>query len=59
MRQRLAEAGIRNTLVREAQIGERTVFRVQVGPFDAALEAEDMIERLRIAGIPDARPAHD
>ena len=59
MRQRLADAGIRNTLVREAQIGERTVFRVQVGPFDAALEAEDMIERLRIAGIPDARPAHD
>lgn len=59
MRQRLAVAGIRNTLVREAQIGDRTVFRVQVGPFDGALEAEDMIERLRIAGIPDARPAHD
>ncbi|MBM4215251.1 MAG: septal ring lytic transglycosylase RlpA family protein [Gammaproteobacteria bacterium] len=59
MRQQLADSGIRNTLVREAQIGDRTVFRVQVGPFDGALEAEDMIERLRIAGIPDARPAHD
>lgn len=59
MRQRLADAGIRNTLVREAQIGDRIVFRVQVGPFDGVLEAEDMIERLRIAGIPDARPAHD
>ena len=59
MRQRLADSGIRNTLVREALVGDRTVFRVQVGPLDGALEADDMIERLRIAGVPDARPAHE
>jgi rare lipoprotein A len=59
MQQRLANSGIRNTLVREAQIGDRTVFRVQVGPLDGPLEADDMIERLRIAGVPDARPAHE
>ncbi|MBM4191962.1 MAG: septal ring lytic transglycosylase RlpA family protein [Gammaproteobacteria bacterium] len=59
MRQRLADSGIRNTLVREALIGDRTVYRVQVGPLAGGLEADDMIERLRIAGIPDARPAHE
>jgi len=56
---RLAAAGIRNALIREVRIGERSVFRVQVGPVENALEAEDLIERLRLAGIPDARPAHD
>jgi len=55
----LARAGIRNAGVREARIGERTVFRVRVGPLDNAIEADDMIERLRVAGIPDARPAHE
>ena len=59
MQQRLANSGIRNTLVREAQIGDRTVFRVQVGPLEGPLEADDMIERLRIVGVPDARPAHE
>jgi rare lipoprotein A len=56
---RLAGAGIRNVLVREARIGERTVFRVQIGPLDGAIEADDMVERLRLAGVPDARPAHE
>ena len=56
---RLAAAGIRNAQIREAMIGDRQVFRVQVGPIDDALEADDMIERLRLAGIPDARPAHE
>ena len=56
---RLATAGIRNAQIREAMIGDRQVFRVQVGPIDDALEADDMIERLRLAGIPDARPAHE
>ncbi|MFM7397169.1 MAG: septal ring lytic transglycosylase RlpA family protein [Gammaproteobacteria bacterium] len=59
MLQRLADSGIRNALVREALIGDRTVYRVQVGPFASGLEADDMIERLRIVGIPDARPAHE
>lgn len=56
---RLAAAGIRGALIREARVGDRAVFRVQVGPIDGALEADDMVERLRLAGIPDARPAHD
>ena len=57
--ERLAGAGIRNVLVREARLGERTVFRVQIGPLDGAIEADDMVERLRLAGVPDARPAHE
>ena len=56
---RLASSGIRNVVLREARIGERTVFRVQVGPLESAIEADDMVERLRIAGVPDARPAHE
>jgi rare lipoprotein A len=56
---RLAGAGIRNVIVREARIGERNVFRVHVGPLDGAIEADDMIERLRLTGVPDARPAHE
>ncbi|MFZ9708522.1 MAG: septal ring lytic transglycosylase RlpA family protein [Steroidobacteraceae bacterium] len=59
MRGRLASAGISNALVREVRIGERTLYRVQVGPVDGEIEADDMIERLRIAGVPDARPAHE
>ena len=55
----LARSGIRNASVREARLGERAVFRVRVGPLDDAIEADDMIERLRVAGIPDARPAHE
>jgi rare lipoprotein A len=56
---RLAAAGIRSALIREARLADRAVFRVHVGPIDSALEADDMVERLRLAGIPDARPAHD
>ncbi|MBU6377326.1 MAG: septal ring lytic transglycosylase RlpA family protein [Gammaproteobacteria bacterium] len=55
----LAGAGIRNVVIREARVGERQVFRVQVGPLDGAIEADDMVERLRLAGVPDARPAHE
>lgn len=55
----LAGAGIRNVVIREARVGERQVFRVQVGPLDDAIEADDMVERLRLAGVPDARPAHE
>jgi len=55
----LARSGIRNASVREARLGERAVFRVRVGPLDNAVEAADMIERLRVAGVPDARPAHE
>ena len=55
----LAAAGIRNTRIREARLGDRRVYRVQVGPVEGALEADDMVERLRLAGIPDARPAHE
>lgn len=56
---KLRGSGIGNASVREARIGERVVHRVLVGPIDDALEADDMIERLRLAGIPDARPAHE
>ena len=56
---KLRSNGIGNASVREARIGERIVHRVLVGPIDDALEADDMIERLRLAGIPDARPAHE
>lgn len=56
---RLAAAGIRGARIREARLADRLVYRVHVGPIDNALEADDMIERLRLAGIPDARPAHD
>lgn len=56
---RLAAAGIRSALIREARLADRAIFRVQVGPIDGALEADDMVERLRLAGIPDARPAHE
>ncbi len=56
---RLAGAGIRNAFVREGTSAGRTVFRVRVGPIAGMLELDDMVERLRLAGIPDARLAHD
>lgn len=59
MTRRLAQSGIRNAVIREARIGERVVYRVQVGPLDNAVEADDMVERLRLVGVPDARPAHE
>jgi rare lipoprotein A len=57
--ERLAAAGIRNAAVFVATLGGRSVYRVRVGPLLNALELDDMIERLRLAGIPDARLAHD
>jgi rare lipoprotein A len=56
---RLAGAGIRNAVVREGVSAGRAVFRVRVGPIAGALELDDMVERLRLAGVPDARLAHD
>ncbi len=56
---RLAAAGIRNAVVREGAASGRAVFRVRVGPIAGALELDDMVERLRLAGVPDARLAHD
>ena len=56
---RLAGAGIRNAVIREGAAAGRTVFRVRVGPIAGALELDDMVERLRLAGVPDARLAHD
>jgi len=55
----LQRNGIGNAVLREVRIGERIVHRVLVGPVDGAIEAEDLVERLRLAGIPDARPAND
>ncbi len=57
--QQLAAAGIRNAGVFVATLGGRSIYRVRVGPLLNALELDDMIERLRLAGIPDARLAHD
>ena len=56
---RLNASGIRNAVVREGGRSPRPMFRVRVGPIDSALELDDMVERLRLAGVPDARLAHD
>ena len=55
----LMAAGISNIEVGETVAGQRRWYRVRVGPIDSAVEAEDMIERLRVAGVPDARLAHE
>lgn len=56
---RLRDAGIAQVRVLQAVAAERLVFRVQAGPVANALEADDFIERLRLAGVPDARLARD
>lgn len=56
---RLAAAGIGNAMVQATRAGERTVWQVRVGPLDSSLEVDDMLERLRLAGIPNARRALD
>jgi rare lipoprotein A len=56
---RLAAAGIGNATVRPARAGARTVWQVRVGPLDSSLEVDEMLERLRLAGLPDARRALD
>ena len=56
---RLATAGIGNTVVRPTRAGERTIWQVRVGPLDSGLAVDDMLERLRLAGVPNARRALD
>lgn len=56
---RLAAAGIGNAVVRETRAGARRIWQVRVGPVDGALEIDDMLERLRLAGVANARPAFD
>ena len=55
----LADAGIRNSVIREADAGSRHVWRVRVGPIANRLELDDYTQRLALLGIPDARLAHD
>ena len=56
---RLAAAGIGNAVVRPTRAGARTVWQVRVGPLDSGLELDDMLERLRLAGVPNARRTLD
>ncbi len=56
---RLATAGIGNAVVRPTRAGARTVWQVRVGPLETALEVDDMLERLRLAGVSNARRALD
>jgi rare lipoprotein A len=51
----LAASGIGNAVVRSSRAGRRTVWQVRVGPLDGALEVDDMLERLRLAGVANAR----
>lgn len=55
---RLRTAGFDGATVSEADVGGRVVFRVRVPVRDAA-QATEVAERLRAAGVPDARPALD
>jgi rare lipoprotein A len=54
---RLTASGIPGASIREAQVGERTLYRVRVGPVTDATQAVRLTEQLRSAGIPDARLA--
>jgi rare lipoprotein A len=56
---RLAAAGIGNAAVRPTRAGARTVWQVRVGPLESGLEVDDMLERLRLAGVPNARRTLD
>lgn len=51
----LRQAGFNNSVIREALVAGRRIFRVQVGPVSDESAAEDIIRGLRRAGIPDAR----
>ncbi len=55
----LRDAGFAQVRVVETVAAQRLLFRVRVGPVANVLEADDFIERLRLAGIPDARLAQD
>jgi rare lipoprotein A len=54
---RLTASGIPGASIREAQVGERTLYRVRVGPVADDAQAVRLTEQLRSAGIPDARLA--
>lgn len=56
---RLDDAGIGNAVVRSSRAGARTVWQVRVGPLETALEVDDMLERLRLAGVTNARRVVD
>ena len=56
---RLQASGIGGASVSEASVAGRTLFRVRVGPVADAEQATQLADRLRAAGIPDARPALD
>lgn len=56
---RLDAAGIGNAVVRSSRAGARTVWQVRVGPLEGALEVDDMLERLRLAGVGNARRVLD
>lgn len=59
MLSRLRGAGIDNALIREVTIDGRQWYRVQAGPIDQPAAVDALVERLRRAGVPDARPAHE
>jgi rare lipoprotein A len=54
---KLTAAGIAGASVREAQVGDRLLYRVRVGPVVDAGQATRLTAQLRAAGIPDARLA--
>jgi cell division protein FtsN len=56
---RLKASGIDGASVSEADVGGRRLYRVRVGPVTDAAQAAQLTDRLRAAGIPDARPALD
>lgn len=56
---RLKASGIDGASVSEADVGGRRLYRVRVGPVADAAQAAQLTDRLRAAGIPDARPALD
>jgi rare lipoprotein A len=51
----LRAAGFNNSLIREALVSGRRIFRVQVGPVGDENAAEDLIKSLQRIGVPDAR----
>lgn len=54
--QRLREAGITEASIRQAEVGGRQWFRVQVGPLRDLAEAERLRTRLAELGFNEARP---
>jgi rare lipoprotein A len=55
----LQRAGISGVSIQSgASLTGQALHRVQVGPASSSAEADDLIERLALAGVPDARLAH-